>query len=347
MNISTVQGFDWKQLLETPENLQSYDIMGNKAILNFAVATDATDTATTTTKSVVKTLVLADIVKYAQEKSYFLNAVKQVAVEPNTKSVKIPVVTSNLTFDEQQAAWGTTTYETEVRDWTELTNVNVVELTYSLYKYGSIISKTMLKTASVDLIAHAKDQLAFNASRVVDTAIASALGGASSPADTLYGGDATSTATVADGDILTTDLIADAITTLDNKGWENDQAQPYLLFISPKQKAALLKDSQFTNAAEYGNNSVVLNGEIGQYLGAKVIVSTRLPDISSTAAATAATRCMMVKSQVCGAIAWFEKPNIDGEYDKETASARVYLDMAFSTATLQEDAIVLLEVSDA
>lgn len=346
MKYGTIQDFDWKQLVDTPDELESFDLNQNKAVLNFAVLTDATDSATSTTSTVTRTIVLADIVKYAFEKARLLNVVKQHMVEPNVKSIKIPITTSNLDFDQQQAAWGTTTYETEVRDWTELTNVSTVELAYTLYKHGAVISKTILKTASVDLIAHAKDQLQKDAVSIIDTAIAAALG-AATPTATKWGGDATQTSEVANGDILTTDMIADGVTELDEVGWENTPDQPYLLLISPKQKAALLKDSQFVNASEYGSNSVVLSGEIGEYLGAKVIVSTRLVDISGTAAATAATRCMLVKSQVCGSIAWFEKPTIEGEYDKETASARVYMDMAFATDSIQDAAIVWLEVSDA
>lgn len=349
MEIRTIQNFDWKnKLLTHPEHGRISDFKPDgRQVLNFAVETDATDSATSNISNLWKTIILADIVKYAQEKAYLLNAVKQIIAEPNVKSVKVPINTSNLNFDEQTNALATTTYETEIRDWTELTNLTTVEFSYQLYKYGTIIAKEVLKSTSVDLIAWAKAQLANDAVRTLDTAIGAALG-AATPAATKWGGDAGQTSEVDTGDILTTDMMADAVTELDEEGWENTPDQPYILFISAKQKAALLKDSQFVNASEYGSNAVVATGEVGTYLGAKVIVTPRLVDITSSAGTSAAaTRCMLVKSQVCGGLVWFEKPTIDGEYNKRRAAAEVYMDMAFATDSLQDKAIVWLEVSDA
>ena len=60
--IVTVQNFDWKQLISYPKQLNDLKLKNDKAILNFAVLTDATDTATSTTSNVVKTIVLSDIV---------------------------------------------------------------------------------------------------------------------------------------------------------------------------------------------------------------------------------------------------------------------------------------------
>jgi N4-gp56 family major capsid protein len=345
MEQKLIQNFDWKRLVDMPKDTDIAKFTEDgKAVLNFAVYTDATDSATSNVSNLWQTVILADIVRYAQTKAYFLNAVKQIVAPAGAKSIKVPITTSNLTFDEQSAALATTTYETEVRDWTEITNATTVEFAYKLYKYGAAISKEVAKATCIDLIAEAKEQIQINATRVIDTAIATALDGAT-PAAIVYGGDATVYTEIANGDILTTSMIADAVTELDEEGWENDSSQPYLLFINTKQKAALLKDSQFVNASEYGSNEVVATGEIGNYLGVKVIVSTRVPALSGTAATTA-KKCFLVKSQVCGAIVWFEKPTLDAEYNKERAATQVYLDMSFAADSLQDKAIVFLEVSD-
>jgi len=341
----TVQQIDLAQKFFGKDIIKGFDRNGN-AILNFAVWTDATDTATTTNANVRATVILADIVHYAQEKARFLNAVKQVVAPAQTATVKLPITNANITFDEQTAALGTTDYETAERDWTDISNITSVSFAYTLFKYGAAISKELVKSVSVDYVAEAKNQLAFDVTKRIDQAIAQGLEGAT-PANTLYGGDAAAIGQVDNGDILTTDLIADAIIELDEEGWENTPDQPYMLYIHPKQKAALLKDSQFTNAAEYGSNKVVLSGEIGEYLGAKVITSTRLTDQGSSMGATAGRTVLLVKSQVCGGIVWFEKPNLSAEYNLERACTQVYMDVAYATDSLQDKAIVHVDVSDA
>lgn len=79
-------------------------------------------------------------------------------------------------------------------------------------------------------------------------------------------------ASLTTSDTLDTNTIANAIATMR----KNNRAPKYLV-IHPACEVNLLKSSQFVNAATYGGREVVLNGEIGTYLGIKVLVTTLVP----------------------------------------------------------------------
>lgn len=55
--------------------------------------------------------------------------------------------------------------------------------------------------------------------------------------------------------------------------------EPYFLIMHPVQEASCLQDSQFVDAAEYGDSSVVRGGKVRTYLGIEVHTS---PQITST-----------------------------------------------------------------
>ena len=55
--------------------------------------------------------------------------------------------------------------------------------------------------------------------------------------------------------------------------------EPAFLIIHPVQEASLMQDSQFTNAATYGDNSIIKSGRVWDYLGVKIVVS---PLVSAT-----------------------------------------------------------------
>jgi N4-gp56 family major capsid protein len=231
---------------------------------------------------------------------------------------------------------------------TQISNETAITFTYALKKYGVSIAKEVVHTSATDYIKFARNQLIYDVSKKIDDACAAALGGAT-PAATLYGGDASSGATLETGDVLTTDLIAKAKGELRKKSYIPEDAKPFILFIAPEQEVALLKDPQFVNAAEYGSNTVVMTGEIGKYLGIRVIVTTRTPAKTVGGASWGADghECYLVKAKDCGAIVWFEKPSIDGEYKKDEGMTNIYLDTAYAVDSLQDNAIVFIRVTDA
>lgn len=100
-------------------------------------------------------------------------------------------------------------------------------------------------------------------------------------AATVFGGSAASEGALVAADKLTPAKIADAITEMRKLG----QVARWLV-IHPAQENNLLKDSQFTNAATYGDQSVVVNGEIGSYLGVRVVTSVKAPTGTGSGAIT-------------------------------------------------------------
>lgn len=85
---------------------------------------------------------------------------------------------------------------------------------------------------------------------------------------------------IASSDTLDTDDIADAITEL-----RVDDYQAKYLIIHPRCENALIKLSDFIDASVYGGREAIMNGEIGKYLGLRVLVSTLVPRNSTTTTA--------------------------------------------------------------
>lgn len=85
---------------------------------------------------------------------------------------------------------------------------------------------------------------------------------------------------VTTSDTINTSTIADALKEL-----RIDEYNGKYLVIHPKQENALIKLSQFIDASVYGGRETVLNGEIGKYLGIKVLVTTQIPRNSTTSTA--------------------------------------------------------------
>jgi len=300
---------------------------------------------TTTSSSGVSTVQgtewLREILEAAKKKMYF-EQFAYVSVSPKgIKDVKVPIATTNLSFT-------TSTTEATSRTMTEVTNVNTVTFTPSTQKLGAKVSKEVIQTSQVDYLRFARSQMAYDAALRIDQAFATAIDAASSPAATLYGGDATNTTTLEAGDILTTDLIAKAQRYLKANGWVSEPDRPFVLFIAATQEEALLKDSQFVNAAEYGSNEVVMNGEIGRYLGIRVISTEQCTSASTWGGGSLAGHvCYLLKAKVAYGIAYRDRPTLDFEYKKDDAAYCIYLDMAFFCDTLQDGALVFIKVLDA
>jgi len=85
---------------------------------------------------------------------------------------------------------------------------------------------------------------------------------------------------VTTSDTIGTDDIADAVTAL-----RVDEYDAKYIVIHPKQENALLKLSDFIDASIYGGREVVMNGEIGKYLGMRVLVTTQIPRNATTSTA--------------------------------------------------------------
>ncbi len=313
----------------------------------------ATTTATTGISTLQSAIWYKRVIQYSTQLRYFDQVAWQINDIVNTgdKTVHIPKTSSNLTIDTSPAAG-----EAGVRDWTSMDNLTTVDISIAasnFYRGGVEISKQAVQTSTVDLVNSAKYEIARGLAQQVDTALATQVQTGCTADHKVFGGDATAVTDIATGDTITADLIADAQAKIK----ANDFAPKYL-FISPLQESVLLKDSQFVNAAEYGDREPILRGEIGRYLGLKILSTNNTPtyaqsatDVQESAAwAVAGNACPVIGTKrddqpVALAIVWKEKPHIDYEYVKNEAVHRVFYDQAFNVGTIHGDSICLIKVS--
>lgn len=329
---------------------------------------------------------LKEIVDAAQKRLFFEQVLYKTNAPMGTKDVVIPRKSTYYGYNSTVGMRVDTT-ERDSNDvtWTELDNVDGTVLTPAIQLAGIAITNHALRTNALDLINVAKDELIYALSDKIDQDIVTALttsanqsATATLGSQTVYGGDARADSELAAGDTLTTDMIAEAKRKLQSTAlkywapsspapeatasvtknpWQNTPDEPFVLLIAPEQEEVLLTDSQFVNAAEYGSNEVVLNGEIGKYLGIKIVVTPNTKsvaaggavfDYSSGTVTPACHRCMMVKSRKCGAIAYgADVPKLTVFDYPNRAQQRIVLEHAYHADELYKDAIVFLDVADA
>lgn len=268
--------------------------------------------------------------------------------------------------------------------WTTMDNLSNVSATPLPIIAGYAIRNHEIRTNVVNLVEVAKEELSYAIGDRVDRIIAETIGDCQDAGDTtlgaqaLYGGDANSDASgqLATGDVVTTDLVAKAArylkdvvmkyrasggygaestATSTKNPWQNTADDPYVFFIGPAQEEAFRKDSQFVNAAEYGGNEVVRNGEIGQYLGIKIVVTTNVESIASagtgplsgSATGTASTMCILMKPKAACALVWGKDPEIKVFDWPVRDQVRIGLYCSYAAVVIHPDAIVFVSVADA
>ena len=328
---------------------------------------------------------LREIVDAAKNQLYFANFVRQIHLPKGVHDVTIPKKStyegrSGVDYNTSELVTANTAMTFTTMD--NLVSV-IVQPTVNISGYA--LTKSALHTNALNLLDIAKEELSYALGDRIDQAIAVAIGNATSStssatgAQTLYGGDATSDNTLSTGDILTTDLIAEAAKLLKSQNkqyraspgsgggygavsgtvtgnpWMNSPDDPYVLFIGPAQEMALRKDSQFINAAEYGGNEVVQNGEIGQYLGIKVVVTNNVeqvsgsegPDAETANAGATMTRCILMKPKKACALVWGREPELNVWDYNEQDQVRISLVTHYAVSVIYDDAIVFIDVADA
>ncbi len=267
--------------------------------------------------------------------------------------------------------------------WTTLDNVSNVSCTPMPIIAGYALRRYELDTNIINLVEFAREELSYAIGDRVDRLIATTLGDATDAATTtlgmqiLYGGDANSDASgqLTAGDVITTDLVAKAarylkdivmvhrtsgtgaetLAAIDKNPWQNTADDPFVLFIGPAQEETFRKDSQFVNAAEYGSDIVVQNGEIGQYLGIRLVVTTNVENVASggngpvsgSATGTDSTLCILMKPKAACALVWGKDPEVKVfEYPSQD-QIRIGLYCAYAATVVHPDAIVGISVANA
>jgi len=316
----------------------------------------------------------------AKARQRFTNAFAEYTVPEGSDSMFIPKRSKYMASGD----WETTSEQIAVNTnitWTDITTINGVNLAPTDGHEGVEISNKAVRTSAINVVQFCREELEYRMADVLDTACSTALDDATAQSNTvngmqtIFGGDATDTDdALDDGDILTTDMVAKARRLLmsdlgywwnsnvwtkadeTTNPWEPEPNAPFILYIAPEQEEALVTDSQFVNASEYGGNEVVLGGEIGQYLGVKVVSTSKTPAFASGDSMThqAGTlsedtnwhSCFMVKGQKAGGIAWGLKPSIKVFDWPSGAKKRIALEYSYAADTIYDDAIVKLCVTD-
>ena len=345
---------------------------------------DVTGSATGST-ALEPTIWLKGIVDAAKTRFFFKDAVQETKLKKGQKDVVILYRSQYLGSTGVTYATTTPNAGTGITS-TKIDNLDGVTFTPGMQASRVSVGNYAIRTNAVNLIQAAQDELIYSIGDKVDLLIGLTLGDATSTtssatgAQSLYGGDATSDATLATGDILTTDLVAEARKLLMTKAkqyrantgagggygavsgtvtgnpWSSSPQEPFIMFIGPSQEEAFLKDSQFVNAAEYGSREALLNGEIGKYLGIKIVSTNNVEQVASGSEGPDAetanvnanmTRNLLVKAKVCGGLAWGQEPVLSFFNNVVEVSQDVVLETAYQTKVIHTDAIVFVDVTDA
>lgn len=307
---------------------------------------------------------------------YFLDAVNVKQLSPGEKSIVIPYrkyypVASAVTFDSSEPTTSDiTNFGTNLIDG--------VVITPTPFYAMSTVTGYAAQGNIRDLVADKMDSLSYVLADKVDIYISDALAAATQTtstvagATTLYGGSATSDNGLSAGMILTTELINKADKILAGKyayywtgsvftkstgtknPWRNEATDPYVLMIGQSQKEALRNSSQFVNAAEYGSRVVISSGEIGDYLGARVIVSNNVKEVAAqesapdggSAPGVDITRCLYMKGRAAYTFVWGRSPKFTPWVLEQRDQKGLTLVCDYAGSVVHTDAIVHIDVSN-
>jgi N4-gp56 family major capsid protein len=230
-----------------------------------------------------------------------------------------------------------------------------------------------METAKVSIAEQANLELVYGVMNTMDALVATTLYAASDAtstakgAQTVFGGDAYSTATLETGDILTPDLIAKAVSRLQStvcKYWDTTEknssavkfpfglgGQKMMLFVSPSQMEALRLNSQFMNAAEFGARDAILTGSITKYLDVEIITAHNVPAYSNWGGSTLAGHgCILCVAGGQSAVLVYRndgKPHMFTQFFQRNLEYDFIMEYAYAVAVVHTDSIVKICVSDA
>jgi len=320
---------------------------------------------------------LKTIIDAAKKKLIATQYCYQTTLQKGQKDVVVPKRRKYIGSGAVTDGWGTAAESAAVNS-IKLTNLSGVVVSPTPRSARIDISNEAIRVNALDLVKHAREELVYFAGDGVDWEIFSTLSNSTESTSTLMasqrimGGDATQASEISAGDVITTDMIAkgkrmlmstacmyntlgigEARSAESKNPWSNDPGAPFVSLIAPEQEEIFLTDSQFVNAAEYGSDRIVGNGEIGTYLGVKIVVSPNVTtyDASATHADGTTTvvaqhRCYMEKANTAAAIAYGLPPKMYVfDYPSELEK-RLVLEQAFGTAIIHPDALVFMDVAD-
>lgn len=351
--------------------------MDRRMVITLADTTESdVQSSATTNYTLLPRVWIREIVDAAQKRLYAAQFAYQTNVPAGSKDVVIPKRTK---YFGSGTTWGASAAEGGTVNYTDINNLSGVLVSPVDVNRGVAISNQAIRTNALDIVRAARDELTYAAGDEVDQHVWNQLASdhykaasTTNGSQAIYGGDALQASGLQAADTLTTDMVAKGKRYLQSSiqrywtygtgessgssgknPWSNEPNSPFVLLIAPEQEEVLLTDSQFVNASEYGDPSVIRNGEIGSYLGVKIVVANNTPYYGASAAhpdgsttVVAQHRCAMFKANKAVALAWGQKPQLTVfDYPSELEKRMVF-SQAYKAEVLHPDAIVHINVSD-
>lgn len=126
-------------------------------------------------------------------------------------------------------------------------------------------------TSMVDVVSHAADVLGIQASETIDSKIRDVI-----VAGTVvqYASTATSRVTVSAAMTLTTTELREALRTLEVANAPTFDDGRYVAVIHPRAAYDFRGDANFVNADQYAGSKKLFNGELGEWLGIRIVSTT-------------------------------------------------------------------------
>ena len=229
---------------------------------------------------------------------------------------KLVVAPLGVQTDELKGKEGDTFYvavdsELTASGLTESTAISAAAITFTQiavtpteYGVGVQVTRKNLDRAFKNTMETVTRNMGYALAKIKDTTIISGL--VSSAGNSVVANGVAATA-LASSDTMDTDDIADALTSL-----RIDDENGKYIIIHPSQENDLLKLSDFIDASVYGGREAILGGEIGRYLGMRVLVTTQIP--AGTGAGASNGRYALVIGDRPFVYAQKRSPTFDREY---------------------------------
>jgi len=145
---------------------------------------------------------------------------------------------------------------------------------------------------------------------------------------------------ICSSDVLDLSVIVEASEVIMNeRGFTGD-----VLFIHPRQKASLLRDDNFIDAAKNGSTGARQKGVIGEIFGLEVVTTRRVPTITISGAATGYQAILMDKS--AATVLAIKRPvTIETEYKPAERKHYIYFTQMYKASRVNNGAVVLINTA--
>jgi hypothetical protein len=130
---------------------------------------------------------------------------------------------------------------------------------------------------------------------------------------------------------ITAATIAEAIGTM-----RSGTCEPVVFIIHPAVEARLMQDSQFVNAATFGDRSVITGGHIVNYLGLDIVVVPK----GSLAVDAPGTYASLMMSRYAVHAAMKREPTMESQYLVQTQRKYLYASVRFGKSVVCNDGVL-------